>query len=635
MNTGPDNQPAYDYVIVGSGAGGSPLAGNLAKAGQKVLLLEAGSDYEDYNYQVPVFHALASEDENLRWDYFVRHYTSDEQQHLDTKFTPERNGVLYPRSGTLGGCTAHHALITVYPQNSDWEQIAQLTGDPSWHSRHMRKYFERLERCQYIERPRHLTGNTFLSALVRLFPFLSNFFGNPSRHGFDGWLSTNVADPTLVVSDGELLNVIFAAVEEALVEDLGRPLTPLESLNGLFDPNDWRAQANGLQGLWFTPLSTNAGKRNGTREYIRAVQTRFPRNLTVKTNSLVTRVLFDEDNKAIGVEYLDAAHLYRADPKAGQATNTAKTVQVLVKKEVILSAGTFNTPQMLKLSGVGPREELEHFGIQVRVDLPGVGENLQDRYEVGVVSEMEADFPLLKDLTFAPPQPGQAPDPAFVEWQSGKGLYTTNGVVIGIIKKSQQVRPDPDLYIFGLPSSFQGYFPGYSKGLERNKNYFTWAILKAHTRNTAGRVTLTSSDPRDMPEINFHYFSEGNDSAAEDLEAVADGVEFVRRMMKHAAPLTKREVIPGESVNTREQIKQFIKNQAWGHHASSTCKMGAKGDTMAVVDSKFRVHGTKNLRVVDASVFPHIPGLFIVTSIYMISEKASDIILADAATLVP
>src|SRR5437667_12484800 len=126
---------------------------------------------------------------------------------------------------------------------------------------------------------------------------------------------------------------------------------------------------------------------------------------------------------------------------------------------------------------------------------------------------MKNDFSLLKDLTLEPPHLCPTTDPSFVAWQSGKGLYTTNGVAIGIIKKSQEARPNPDLYIFGLPSSFQGYFPSYSKVLERNKNYFTWAILKAHTRNTAGRVTLRSSDPCDMPEINFHYFSEGNDSA--------------------------------------------------------------------------------------------------------------------------
>ncbi len=618
MNTEQANQPTYDYVIVGSGAGGGPLAGNLAKAGQKVLLLEAGGDYEDYNYQVPVFHALASEDKNLCWNYYVRHYTDEDQQSLDEKYskyeeTKKHHGVLYPRSGTLGGCTAHHALITVYPHNSDWDHIAKSTGDRSWDSQQMRKYFERLERCQYIKRS-----------------LLSKLFGNPSRHGYDGWLSTNVADPSLVITDKELLKVILSAAEEALIEDLGRPLTSLESLNGFFDPNDWRAQANGMQGLWFTPLATDAGKRNGPREYIRAVQAKFPQNLTVKTHALVTKVLFDDEQTAIGVEYFDGAHLYQADPKAVPVTTPAQTVQVLVKKEVILSAGAFNTPQLLKLSGIGPRQELEQFGIQVRIDLPGVGENLQDRYEVGVMSEMETNFSLLKDITFEPPLPGQAPDPAFVAWQSGKGLYTTNGVAIGIIKKSQEARPNPDLYIFGLPGNFHGYFPGYSKEVERNKNYFTWAILKAHTCNTAGRVTLRSRDPRDVPEINFHYFSEGNDTADKDLESVADGVEFVRRMMRHAARVTKKEMIPGEEVSTREDIKKFIQKEAWGHHASCTCKMGAEDDTMAVVDSNFRVHGTKNLRVVDASVFPRIPGFFIVTAIYMISEKASDVILADA-----
>ena len=107
---GISHRSSYGYIIVGSGAGGGPLACNLAKAGQKVLLLEAGGDHENYNYQVPVFHGLATEDEDLKWDYFVRHYTSDEQQRRDCKFVPQRDGVLYPRAGTLGGCTAHNAM---------------------------------------------------------------------------------------------------------------------------------------------------------------------------------------------------------------------------------------------------------------------------------------------------------------------------------------------------------------------------------------------------------------------------------------------------------------------------------------------------------------------------------------------
>src|SRR5439155_1599918 len=110
---------AYDYVVVGSGAGGGPLAANLAREGYRVLLLEAGGDDEPYTYQVPAFHALAAEDAHLRWDYFVRHYADESRQRRDWKYSNvpaafSRRGILYPRAGTLGGCTAHNAMITIY-----------------------------------------------------------------------------------------------------------------------------------------------------------------------------------------------------------------------------------------------------------------------------------------------------------------------------------------------------------------------------------------------------------------------------------------------------------------------------------------------------------------------------------------
>lgn len=637
----PDATQVYDYIVVGSGAGGGPLSANLARAGYRVLLLEAGEDHGDkLTYQVPAFHGLSTEDPDMAWCYFVRHYANDEQQRRDSKFDVERNGVLYPRAGTLGGCTAHNAMITVYPHNSDWDGIAAVTGDCSWGSVQMRAYFERLECCQYSERP-------------------AAGADNPSRHGFDGWLTTNEADPKLAVTDTELIAILKAAVFETLLKEIHSPLEllrgvlddlaaflrhpsdPVGALVRHLDPNDWQVAERSSQGLVSIPLATRDGKRQGPREFIRQVEQQHPDKLIIQTRALVNRVLFDDQNTAIGVEYEIGSHLYRADPRAKDAASSgegaeeqpAEKRRAFAAREVILSAGAFNTPQLLMLSGIGPREELERLGIPVRVELPGVGKNLQDRYEVGVISELDADFSLFGDGTFAPPEPGQEPDSALRQWmENGTGVYSTNGAVIGIVLRSKQADDAPDLFVFGLPSYFKGYFQHYSEELEKTKNHFTWAVLKAHTRNTAGTVTLRSSDPRDTPEINFRYFEEGTDAEA-DLDAVAEGVEFVRRINRRIGRMKEAEMLPGGTLDTPEEIRTFIRNEAWGHHASCTCKIGAADDPFAVLDSRFRVLHTRNLRVVDASVFPRIPGFFIVSAVYMISEKAFDVITEDAHTV--
>ena len=292
---------------------------------------------------------------------------------------------------------------------------------------------------------------------------------------------------------------------------------------------------------------------------------------------------------------------------------------------------------MLKLSGIGDREELARFDIPVKVHLPGVGQNLQDRYEVGVVTRMNQSFSTIEGFTFTEPQSPEdiARDPALQEWVNSKtGLYTSNGVVLGLIKRSQPQLLEPDLFIFGLPIYFKGYFLKYSEQIPMISDLFTWAILKAHTKNTAGTVQLRSSDPTDVPEINFHYFNEGNDPTGEDLQGVVEGVKFVREMSQKNDAFIQNELHPGDDIDEEEEIKTFVKNEAWGHHACGTCKIGRKEDPNAVLDSNFRVYGTKNLRVVDASVFPHIPGFFIVSAIYMVSEKASDVMIEDASLII-
>jgi choline dehydrogenase-like flavoprotein len=185
------------------------------------------------------------------------------------------------------------------------------------------------------------------------------------------------------------------------------------------------------------------------------------------------------------------------------------------------------------------------------------------------------------------------------------------------------------LFCFALVGLFGGYFPGYSSLAVTKPNYLTWAILKAHTENRAGEVALRSADPRDTPLINFHYFEEGSDKAGEDLDSVVAGIRFVRRLtakLKAEGAIAEEEA-PGEARQSDDELKDYVRTAAWGHHASCTCPIGPR-ETGGVLSGDFRVHGTQGLRIVDASVFPRIPGFFIVSAVYMIAEKAADVILA-------
>ncbi|KAH7136933.1 hypothetical protein B0J13DRAFT_560280 [Dactylonectria estremocensis] len=627
----------YDYVVVGSGPGGGPLAANLAIAGYKVLLIDAGGDSgDDYTESVPALHLMSTEFEDTRWNYFVNHYPDLEQQKRDSKMTYEKPdgsfyvgldppsdatplGVWYPRTGTLGGCTRHNALISIYAHDSDWTNIATLTGDSSWSATNMRSYFKKLEKNMYL--PSSIVG-----------------------HGYSGWLGLSLTSLSLVVEDQKLLSQIISAASAMGKSLLGLLLNTVVGLGQVLLRDINAPGQTSKAGLYQVPLAMTDSVRGGHRDLLlntaNAKNSDGSRryNLDIKLNTLVTKIRFDTSGskpRAIGVDYLEGASLYRADPRAGSA-KVSGSGSVDAAREVIISAGAFNTPQLLKLSGIGPKKELESFDIPVVVDLPGVGSNMQDRYEATVIGKTTSDFVITSKCTFLE----TLPDPCLETYKKGidpitKGVYATNGIAIGIALKSSVAEKEPDLFISGAPAKFKGYFPGYASDSLADARHWAWIILKAHSRNNAGTVTLKSTDPRDMPVINFNYYDTGvnsNGEADKDLQATYEGFQFTRRAFADLVPLDGSfpEVWPGKNTSSEQDAKQFLKDEAWGHHASCTCPIGPASDSMAVLDSKFQVHGTEGLRVVDASVFPKIPGFYIALPLFIVSEKASDVIITAA-----
>lgn len=611
---------SYDYIVVGSGPGGAPLAVNLATAGHTVLLLEAGQNHTDLDSQrIPAFFGNAQWDEAQGWWFYTKNYADEEQGAKNSKMVWEKPdggkwvgldppegskqlGLWYPRAGTLGGCDTHNGGLTTRPSNWDWDNIKDITGDESWSHENMLQYWTRLER------------NTYLPE------------GEPG-HGYDGYQPIGVANKTLIENEPQAF-----AIGQGSAKALG------------FDEraasNDWDVVANwdinadtpnrdfdnDVYQISFKRDEQGARYSAGNRVNEGSAQG-IP--LTVQFDSFVTKVNIDDDKKATGVEYLKGEKLYRADPRATK-NNTGIAHTVKANKEVIVAGGTFNTPQILMLSGVGPAEHLEEHNIPVKVDLPGVGGNLQDHYEVPVIHE----FP--KNFTFFSTCVNDGPiedNPCYLEWLEGRGPWTALGFYEFVLYTSSvAARGERDLILYGAGSAITGHVPPYTNSTELSEgnNFYTYTISEAHPRNRAGRITLRTSDPLDVPEINFEYFTDGGD---QDVQGLVDGIEFTRKIFDSipgGPNATVGEVFPGRHVKTQEQLRQYVRDEAYGHHATGTAVIGADDDPNAVLDSKFRVRGVEGLRVVDASVFPVVPGAFPLISFFIMSEKASDVILNDA-----
>ncbi|KAF2181716.1 GMC oxidoreductase [Zopfia rhizophila CBS 207.26] len=573
----PSKNKTYEYIVVGTGPGGGPLAANLARAGHSVLVLEAGDDQtENVNVSQWINFNAAGNDPATRWDFFVKHsddearesrYLHSTWRNTDGSFyvgtTPptgaQRLGIYYPRAGTLGGCAMHNGCLTMNPNDFDWDNIANITGDSSWSAKNMRKHLISAERVHYAP--------------------------NSTNHGHNGWLDMTMLDSGFN-GTGDAPTIMKIAAEDSGASAEQLATLAMRDMNG-DQPN--RDQLTGIFG-GVSHINPN-GRRSSPGYYVRDTVKEGKYPITLSLNSLATKILFSNDTtpKAIGVEYLQGKSLYSADPRYNVSDKGTPGV-AYASKEVIISGGTFNSPQLLKLSGIGPTDELKKFNIPIIVDSPGVGHRVDDNYEAGAISTAARDV-------------------------------KSQGEIFPVFLKTS-VAKIRDIYMWCGSFSFEGFWPGFP-GPGYGPSQYECAIVHMNPRSQAGTITLRSADPRDVPDINLNFFKNGE---KEDLTALLEAVKWVRSVLAKVktdlAPWTVKH-----PTGTDEEQKTYMREQAYSHHATSSCAIGADGDKMAVLDSRFRVRGVKGLRVVDASSFPKVPGAFPVLPTMMLSEKATEDIL--------
>ncbi|MEH1914662.1 GMC family oxidoreductase [Nostoc sp.] len=372
--------------------------------------------------------------------------------------------------------------------------------------------------------------------------------GASEFHGVDGELSVSDLIAPAVVSQ----RFVDAAVE------LGYDHNP--------DPNGMQQSGAGLY-----QLTIKDGKRHSAAAAFLLPIFQRP-NLTVTTGALVTRLLF-EGTRTIGVEYLHEDMLH----------------QVRVNSEVILSAGVFDSPKLLMLSGIGDAEHLQAMGIPVVADLPGVGQNLQDHPVVSVAHEATQDLHTASSSSIA---------------EAGLFLHTPGNLDAA-----------PDLqFLFG-PVVLAP--PGYAhSGLG-----FTSFVCLTHPQNI-GSVSLRSPDPKDTPMIQMNFLQ-----SETDVQKLVVGIKLLRNLFGASAldEFRGKEIAPGADKQSDAALEAYIRDTCstvW--HPVGTCKMGI--DPMAVVDPELRVHGVEGLRVVDASIMPTITTGNTNAPTIMIGEKAADLI---------
>jgi len=381
---------------------------------------------------------------------------------------------------------------------------------------------------------------------------------------------------------GSLQNPLHAAWLAA-GREAGYPLT--DDINGYQQ-----------EGFGRFDMTVGAGQRcSAAVAYLHPARSRA--NLVVRTAALVQRIVF-EGERAVGVEY-----------RRGNANHT-----VYASREVIVSAGPINSPQLLKLSGLGPAAELREHGIGVVQDLPGVGENLHDHLEFYFQLACREPITLYSAM-----------NPLAKAWigarwlLSRSGLGATNHFETGGFIRSRAGVRYPDLQYHFLPLAV-----AYDGSSGASEHGFQAHVGPMRTRSR-GWVRLRSADPAQAPRIFFNYLGE-----ADDLTEMRACVRLTREIFAQPAfdRYRGREIQPGEGVQSDAEIDAFVrKHVESAYHPCGTCRMGAADDALAVVDPETRVRGVSGLRVVDSSIMPSITTGNLNAPTIMLAEKAADHIL--------
>jgi choline dehydrogenase len=352
------------------------------------------------------------------------------------------------------------------------------------------------------------------------------------------------------------------------------------------------------EGAGFFQTTTRGGRRASTAvAYLRSAKARP--NLHVETSALAERILF-EGRRAVGVAYRTAGI-----PRTARA-----------RKEVLISGGAFNSPQLLQLSGVGPADLLRQHGIEVVLDAPGVGNDLQDHMQVRVVMRCSQAI-TLNDIVNNPIRKALT-GLRYAMFRTGP--LTIAAGTSGAFFKTNPRLATPDIQIHFLPFSTD-------KMGEKLHPFsgFTASVCQLRPESR-GSLRIKSADPAAPPEIRINYL-------ASDVDRVTnvEGLKILRRIL-HAralAPYVVEEVDPGDKITSDEALLAYCRARGTTiYHPTSTCRMG--NDPLAVVDQRLRVRGLDGLRVIDASVMPDLVSGNTNAPVIMIAEKASDMILHDA-----